>query len=257
MSTLRNFDSPLHRLPFTLPAALLIWAVALWGAAYFMEKPAHRPVEPPPIDAQLIEQAAPAATQSIQRKRTAAIHRPKPLPQVRPHQAPVLLHQAPVMPQVSPHIEQNPLVQKTEATPNTAVAAPDAAPSGAPAAPNEGQATAAGNTSANSDTKTGSIDQKGSSHGSMYANSGARAIVHPKPQIPDDMREETFKFAPLARFHIAADGSFNVELVKPTPNPRLNRILLNSLKSWRWFPEIMNGKPVASTKDVVVNIEVK
>jgi protein TonB len=223
-----------------------------------MEKPAHRPVEPPPIDAQLIEQAAPAATQSIQRKQPAAIHRSKPLPQVRPHQAPVIPHQAPVMPQVSPHIEQNPIVQKAEVTPNTATTAPAAAaPSEASAMPSEGQTTAAGNTSANSGAQAGSNDNKGSSHGSMYANSGARAIVHPKPQIPDDMREETFKFAPLARFHIAADGSFNVELVKPTPNPRLNRILLDSLKQWQWFPAIKNGKPVASTKDIVVKIEVR
>ncbi len=91
----------------------------------------------------------------------------------------------------------------------------------------------------------------------MYANSGARAILHPKPQIPDDMRDETFKFAPLARFHIAVDGSFNVELVKPTPNPRLNRILLNSLNKWQWFPAIKNGKPVASIEEMNVTIEVR
>ena len=256
MRPLRNIDSPWHRLPLTLPTALLIWAVALWGVAYFMEKPTHRLVEQPPIDAQLIEQTVPVATQSVERKRPAAARQPKPPPPARPRQA-VMPHQAPVMPPMNPQNEQNPAVQKAEVTPNTTLAAPAAAPSGAPAAPNEGQATAAGNTSANSGAQAGSNDKKGSSHGSMYANSGARAIVHPKPQIPDDMREETFKFAPLARFHIAADGSFKVELVKSTPNPRLNRILLDSLKKWRWFPEIMNGKPVASTKDIVVNIEVK
>ena len=91
----------------------------------------------------------------------------------------------------------------------------------------------------------------------MFGSSGARAIIHPMPQIPEDLREGAFISAALARFHIAVDGSAEVELVKPTPNPRLNRILLDSLKKWRWFPEIMNGKPVASTKDVVVNIEVK
>ncbi len=215
MRTLRNIDSPWHRLPLTLPTALLIWAVALWGVAYFMEKPTHRLLEQPPIDAQLIEQIVPVATQSVERKRPAVVRQPKPRPPARPRQA-VMPHQASAMPPVSPQIEQNPTVQKAEATPNTAVAAPAAAPSGAPTAPNEGQATTAGNTSANSGAQAGSNDKKGSSHGSMYANSGARAIVHPKPQIPDDMREETFKFAPLARFHIAADGSFNVELVKPT-----------------------------------------
>ena len=59
MRTFRSMDSPWRRLPWTLPTALLIWAAALWGLAYFMEKPIHRPVEPPPIDAELIEQAVP------------------------------------------------------------------------------------------------------------------------------------------------------------------------------------------------------
>ena len=39
MRTLRSMDSPWRRLPWTLPAALLIWAAALWGSAYFMESP--------------------------------------------------------------------------------------------------------------------------------------------------------------------------------------------------------------------------
>ena len=77
------------------------------------------------------------------------------------------------------------------------------------------------------------------------------------PQIPDDMREGAFNSAALARFHIAVDGSVTVELVKPTQNPRLNRILLDSLRKWRFIPAIKNGKPVASTEEIVVKIEVR
>ncbi len=77
------------------------------------------------------------------------------------------------------------------------------------------------------------------------------------PQIPDDLREGAFNSAALARFHIAIDGSVTVELVKPTPNPRLNRILMNSLNKWRFIPAIKNGKAVASTEEIVVKIEVK
>jgi protein TonB len=77
------------------------------------------------------------------------------------------------------------------------------------------------------------------------------------PQIPDDLREGTFNSAALARFHVAADGSAQVELAKPTSNPRLNRILLDSLKKWRFMPAIKNGKPVASTEEIVIKIEVK
>ena len=91
----------------------------------------------------------------------------------------------------------------------------------------------------------------------MYASSGARAIVRPMPEIPDDLREEAFNFTALARFHVAADGSAKVELARPTPNPRLNRILLESLTKWRFMPAIKNGKPVASTEEIAVKIEVK
>jgi len=35
---------------------------------------------------------------------------------------------------------------------------------------------------------------------------------------------------------VATDGTATVELVKPTPNPRLNRLLLDTLKNWQLFP---------------------
>jgi protein TonB len=76
------------------------------------------------------------------------------------------------------------------------------------------------------------------------------------PQIPDDLREEAFSSAALARFHITVDGSVSVELAKPTPNPRINRILLESLRKWRFMPAIKNGKPVSSTEEIVVKVEV-
>ena len=226
-----DIDNPWRRLPWTLPTALLIWAMALLGFAYFMEKSAHQPAELPPIEAQLIEQSVPAATH----ERPAAVHKPKPLSLVRPQQAPV-------MHQVSP-----PAAQKSE----TAVALPAAA------APSGAQATATGNISANTGSQTGSHEGKGSNRGNMYASSGARAIIRPMPQIPDDLREGAFNSAALARFHIDVDGSATVELAKPTPNPRINRILLDSLNKWRFIPAIKNGKPVASTEDIIVKIEVK
>jgi len=235
MRTSRSIDSPWHRLPWTLPTALLIWAVALLGLAYFMEKPTHQPLEPSAIDAQLLlEQSVSPAS--------AAVHQPKPLPQVRPQPAPVIS-------KVSPTTEQTPLVQKAEEATN--------APTEAHDTPSEGPITGAVNTISNSRTQAGSYNGTGSSQGEINANSGARAIVQPMPQIPDDLRAEAFNFAALARFHIAVDGSVKVELVKPTPNPRLNRILLDSLKKWRFIPAIKNGKPVDSTEDIVVKIEVK
>src|SRR5208337_804027 len=105
-----------RRLPWTLPSALLIWAVALWGLACFMAKPTYRPVDPAPIDARSIELPVPAPIRSIQPKHPAAVHQPKPLPPVRP-----LL--APVMPKVIPRTEQNPVARNAEVTTNTSAPA--------------------------------------------------------------------------------------------------------------------------------------
>jgi protein TonB len=91
----------------------------------------------------------------------------------------------------------------------------------------------------------------------LTASHGAQAIVRPMPVIPDELRQEALSEAATARFHIAADGTTTVELVKPTQNPRLNRLLLETLKLWRFFPAMQNGKPVASTEDMVIRVQVK
>jgi len=232
MRTLWGIDSPWHRLLWTLPTALLIWTVALWWLAYFMVKPTPQSTVLTPIDAQLVEQPVSASTRTVKQERPAALHQLKPVPAVEPQQ-PIAVP-----------------AQKTEVTTNGAVALPSAT------TPSSTHTTAGeGNTSANSGTRASSFN--GPSRGDIYTSSGARAIVRPMPQIPDDMREVTFNTTALARFHIAVDGSVKVELAKPTRNPRLNRILLDSLKKWQFMPAIKNGKPVASTEDIIVKIAVQ
>ena len=88
-------------------------------------------------------------------------------------------------------------------------------------------------------------------------NSGAQVITHPMPQIPDDLRQDALSTVALARFHVSVDGTATVELVKPTQNPRLNRLLLETLKNWRFFPSMKDGKPVASTQELSIKVEVK
>ena len=60
MKTLPDVESHWQRLPWTLPTALLILAVALWGLASFMEKQGPKQPVAPPIDAQFVELPAPA-----------------------------------------------------------------------------------------------------------------------------------------------------------------------------------------------------
>jgi len=60
-----------------------------------------------------------------------------------------------------------------------------------------------------------------------------------------------------ARFAVAADGSAEVELIEPTSEPLLNRLLLAALKRWRFFPALEQGKPVPSTLELRIPISVE
>jgi protein TonB len=86
---------------------------------------------------------------------------------------------------------------------------------------------------------------------------GARAIYRPLPEIPDALRRHSVELVALARFRVAVDGSAQVELIEPTSDPDLNRALLESLKRWRFFPAMQNGKPVASSVDIRIPVSVK
>jgi len=56
---------------------------------------------------------------------------------------------------------------------------------------------------------------------------------------------------------VAADGSAQVELIEPTPDPALNSALLETLRKWRFFPAMEAGKPQASTLDIRIPMSVR
>ena len=87
--------------------------------------------------------------------------------------------------------------------------------------------------------------------------SGAHAIYAPTPTIPDDMRENAFSAIAVAHFKVAPDGTVEVTLAQPTPNPRLNQILLATLKEWKFFPAMKDGVAIASEFDVRIPITVQ
>jgi protein TonB len=88
-------------------------------------------------------------------------------------------------------------------------------------------------------------------------NMGARVLYQPKPEIPEALRHRSLDLVALARFRIGPDGSAQVELVEPTPDPELNRSLTETLRKWRFFPELRDGRPVASTLDIRIPISVR
>jgi len=86
---------------------------------------------------------------------------------------------------------------------------------------------------------------------------GARALYQPMPEIPEELRHRELAVVAMARFHVAADGSATVTLLQATADPRLNAALMSALQKWRFFPAMDNGRPIASTIDIRVPIEVR
>ena len=86
---------------------------------------------------------------------------------------------------------------------------------------------------------------------------GARVLYQPLPEIPEKLRHQKIDVVAIARFRVAANGSAEVELIEPTRDPDLNRALLDSLRRWRFFPGMVEGKPVTSTVDIRIPISVK
>jgi protein TonB len=87
-------------------------------------------------------------------------------------------------------------------------------------------------------------------------NLQVRLLSQPMPVLPDDLREQGYQVTAVAHFKVHTDGTFEVELIKPTQNPRLNQILLETLHRWRFFPAMENGHPVESDQEVRVHFSV-
>lgn len=203
-----------------LPSALLLWALLLWGFGLFFAAPDKVPEVPPAaIDARIIELPPPPAPPKLQSKPVVT--------------APKMARPAPVKPAPQP----------APPPPKVALPAPPVAPPPAhtdpapPPPPPKPQPST-------DDVQNGSQQM------------GARALYQPKPVVPDELRDETIHVVVTARLHIGTDGNVTAELVDPAPDPRVNQLVLNTLKAWRFFPAIQAGKPVASVQDVKVAIDV-
>lgn len=88
------------------------------------------------------------------------------------------------------------------------------------------------------------------------STSGARAIYAPLPKIPADMRGRSLDTVAVAHFEVLANGKAEVKLIQPTPYPRLNALLLQTLSRWRFFPAMKHGQPVVSEFEVRIPIVV-
>jgi protein TonB len=146
-------------------------------------------------------------------------------------------------------------IVKPDVTSPPALQAAPAAQS-APPAPSAAPAPEAKAAPAPPAASAGPANDAAPSDAHASGTSAAYATIQPLPVVPDDMREEAYQAVAMARFKIHADGSVDVTLVQPTQNPRLNQILLKTLKGWRFFPSMQDGHPVESSQDVRVHFNV-
>jgi TonB family protein len=85
----------------------------------------------------------------------------------------------------------------------------------------------------------------------------AKAIDAPAPEIPSDYQDESFKSTITARFNIAADGKVKVDMLTGSGNEEIDKIVLTTLKKWKFQPATVDDEPVASTRKLKIELEVE
>ncbi|NOT16511.1 MAG: hypothetical protein HOP20_00410 [Sulfuriferula sp.] len=202
---------------WSLPLATGLWLVLLWVFGHFFVS-AHplTPVPTPPLDARIVELPPPIIKQPPQHV--------APLPKTRAVKTTVA-QVSPAAPPTPSPIMPVKLVAPVSPAPPQVLATPPL-----PATPD----TASAGTQ----------------------SMGAHALYQPKPKLPDALRDSAMHAVITAQFNIAADGSVTVTLIQAAADPRVNQSVLNTLKTWRFFPAIQAGKPVATVQVVKVVMDV-
>jgi protein TonB len=231
-------DSDFYRPPtwrrfvLTGPLSVLTMIAMLLGSR-FLKPSLPTPPEHNAIEAQLVE-VVPPKPAGLQGGAAPVAMKPKPV--AKPH------------PQHKTEVARRPKIE----TPPPISASETSAVGGGPTV-----ATIPG-TSGKEET-VGVPGGTGVGNGAGLGNdaSGARAIYAPTPTIPDDLRENVFEAVAVAHFKVSPDGAVEVTLAQPTPNPRLNQILLNTLRQWKFFPAMRDGIAINSEFDVRIPITVE
>jgi len=233
-------DDPWRRVPWLLPAAVGLTLLSLWGFLKLLAGPPFVTPPAPAVDVDVVELAPSPSTPRAPPPPPAA--EPPPVA-LEPPSPPPLIESAPP-PKPEPDPAPAPTVKPTPPPPHQARPqriAPSASPpaAAAPAAPGP--------------APTPPVARAPPSGGNM----GARALYEPLPEIPEELRRRAIDLVAVARFHVAANGSAEVELIEPTPDAALNRALLDTLRKWRFFPALEGGKPQASTIEIRIPISVR
>jgi protein TonB len=227
MNQAARFADPLPldepwRLAWIVPLAVAFWMGLLLIFALMLKQTAAPPPEANPIEARIVEIPPVAGLQNVTPRAPVAPSKPVPKRIVPPH----------------PHASKPQRIAPMAPPSLAGTAKSEASPASTPAANDSG--------ADRNEANLGGTD-----------NSGARAIYAPVPEIPDELRENALAAVAVAHFNIGYDGRVEVSLVQPTENPRLNELLLDTLKQWRFAPAIKGGVAIESEFDIRIPITVQ
>jgi protein TonB len=229
-----ELDEPARRLLWIIPAAIAIWTVLLSGFSLILMRTKAPSAELKPIEARLVEIPAVGGLQG----NGGAIHPP----------APAIPHPKTVEPHPTSHVKKiapaPPVIRSPYGTAKSTTAP------GVEEKPGASAGSA-------SDSGVSSEAGEGSGGGIGTDTVGAQAIYAPTPVIPDDLREDVMQAEAVARFKVSFDGISEVTLEKPTSSPRLNQVLLDTLKQWKFFPAVRNGVAIESSFEVRIPVSVQ
>jgi protein TonB len=270
---LPDLDQPWHRLPAIVGVSLVIWWGVLVAFGLFLKLAAIAPPSPEPIEAHLIDLpvsglrggggGSPGATHVSPARKIAnpiPIAKAKPkMPHVaRPHpvrtvtddilRSPELAKTRPIAPPATP--DNSKLTSKTHVISSPPVAQPNGTVGSGEGGVGNGTGTGTGN-------GVGPGSGTGAGGGFGSGGSGPEPIYAPAPTIPDDMRDEVLEAVAVARFQVSSNGNFVVSLTKPTDFSRLNDIILETLRTWRFHPASRNGVAIDSDAQIRLLITVQ
>ncbi|MFM0736469.1 TonB family protein [Paraburkholderia xenovorans] len=232
-------DNQKARVVMAAALGALVWVIVLVVLGRGLRNASvPEPAPEPPLEMSVVEMPVPA-----------------PEPVAQPAAEPVRLS-SPKQPPVKAVRTQTPPLRMSTPAPKSEPVTPAAEPTPVAAQASHSAAQTATTSAASPSPERSAPGAEPSSTSSTAGNSPARAISQPLPAVPDELREEAYQTVAIAHLVIHTDGSVAVELTKPTRYPRLNQILLETLRNWRFFPAIRDGHPVETQQDVRVHFDV-
>jgi periplasmic protein TonB len=270
---LPDLDQPWHRLPAIVGVSLVIWSGVLLAFGLLLQLAAIAPPSPEPIEAHLIDQpvsglrgggggspvgayvsSAPKIAKAIQfakaKPKAPHVARPHPFRSVADNilRSPELAKTQHIAPPATP--DNSKLTSKPEVKSSPPVAQPDRTVGAGEGGVGNGTGAGAGN-------GVGAGSGTGAGGGLGSGGSGPEVIYSPAPTIPDDMRDEVLEAVAVARFQVSSNGNFVVSLTKPTDFSRLNDVILETLRTWRFHPASRNGVAIDSDAQIRLLITVQ